>query len=127
MAWTEITRARYCRARLRYASDLTDEEWRLVEPFMPVRNRLGRPRSRSLRMIMNAILYMLSTGCQWRQIPREFGPFTTIQSYFYRWSRDSTLVQINRALTIMARENANRAPHPTAGVIDSQSVKTTEA
>ncbi len=127
MAWTEITRPRYCRAGLRYASDLTDEEWHLIEPLMPVRNRLGRPRSRSLRMIMNAILYMLSTGCQWRQIPREFGPFTTVQSYFYRWSRDSTLVRINRALIMMAREKANRAPNPTAGVIDSQSVKTTEA
>ena len=78
-------------------------------------------------MIMNAILYMLSTGCQWRQIPREVGPFTTIQSYFYRWSRDSTLVQINRALIMMAAEKTNRTPHPTAGVIDSQSVKTTEA
>jgi len=94
---------------------------------MPVRNRLGRPRSRSLRMIMNAILYMLSTGCQWRQLPREFGPFTTVQSYFCRWPRDSMLVRINRALIMMAREKANRAPNPTAGVIDSQSVKTTEA
>jgi putative transposase len=127
MAWTEITRAQYCRADLRYASDLADREWDIIEPLMPACHRLGRPRSVSLRVIMNAILYMLSSGCQWRQIPKEFAPFTTVQTYFYRWSRDGTLARINHALVTMAREKAQRTPTPTAGVIDSQSVKTTEA
>jgi transposase len=89
--------------------------------------RLGRSRSVSLRMIVEAILYVLSTGCQWRQLPREFAPFTTVQAYFYRFSRDGTLVRINQALVARARELAGCATSPTAGVIDSQSVKTTEA
>src|ERR1700757_3540590 len=127
MAWTEITRPHYCRDDLRYASDLADGEWDIIEPLMPGCHRLGRPRSVSLRVIMNAILYMLSTGCQWRQIPREFGPFTTVHTYFFRWSRDGTLARINRALVTMARKKAQRTPTPTAGVIDSQSGKTTEA
>lgn len=127
MAWTETARRRYCWDELRYASNLTDAEWALIAPFMPAAAARGRPRSVSLRVIVEAILYMLSTGCQWRQIPREFAPFTTVQAYFYRFSRDGTLVRINHALVMMARELAGRSASPTAGVIDSQSVKTTEA
>lgn len=127
MAWTEITRPRYCRDGLRYASDLTDAEWLLIIPFMPLVLWRGRPRKVNLRTIMNAIMYMSSTGCQWRQIPREFAPFTTVQGYFYRWSGDGTLERINHELVMQAREQAGRDATPTAGVIDSQSVKTTEA
>ena len=127
MTWTETARRRYCRAGLRYASNLTDAEWALIVPFMPAPARLGRPRSVSLRVIVEAILYILSTGCQWRQLPREFAPFTTVQAYFYRFSRDGTLVRINQALVAQARELAGRTASPTAGVMDSQSVKTTEA
>lgn len=127
MAWTEITRRQYRRDGLRYASNLTDDEWSLIDPFLPEPARLGRPRSVDLRVIVNAIMYMATTGCQWRQIPREFPPFTTIQGYFYRWSRDGTLERINHALVMMAREQAGRESTPSAGVIDSQSVKTTES
>ena len=127
MSWTETARRRYCRDELRYASNLTDAEWTLIAPFMPPPAPRGRPRSVSLRVIVEAILYMLSTDCQWRQIPREFAPFTTVQAYFYRFSRDGTLARINHALVMMARDLAGRSASPTAGVIDSQSVKTTEA
>jgi transposase len=127
MAWTETARRRYCRDELRYASNLTDAEWALIVSFMPAPALRGRSRSVSLRVIVEVILYMLSTGCQWRQIPREFVPFTTAQTYFYRFSRDGTLVRINQALVIMVWKLAGRAASPTAGVIDSQSVKTTEA
>ncbi len=128
MPWAETARRRYCRDELRYASNFTDAEWALIAPFMPAPAPRGRPRSVSLRVIVEAISsYMLSTGCQWRQIPREFAPFTTVQAYFYRFSRDGTLARINQALVAMARERAGRSASPTAGVIDSQPVKTTEA
>nr|WP_295744827.1 IS5 family transposase [uncultured Acidocella sp.] len=106
---------------------MTDAEWALIAPFMPAPARRGRPRSVSLRVIVEAIIYMLSTGCQWRQLPREFAPFTTVQAYFYRFSRDGTLARINQALVAMARDQAGRSASPSAGLIDSQSVKTTEA
>ncbi len=94
MAWTEIARQRYCRAGLCYASDLTDADWALIEPFMPTPSHRGRPRTVALRTIVEAIFYMLATGCQWRQIPKEFAPFTTVQGYFYRFCRDGTLDRI---------------------------------
>jgi transposase len=127
MSWTEITRRQYRRDGLRYASDLTDAEWALLEPFMPALSRIGRPRETDLRSVANAILYMASTGCQWRQLPKEFPPYSTVQGYFYEWSRDGRLASINHALVMAAREKAGRQASPTAGVIDSQSVKTTES
>lgn len=127
MPWTEITRGKYRREGLRYASDMTDAEWSLIEPFMPKVNRIGRPREADLRAVVNAILYMASTGCQWRQLPKEFPPYSTVQEYFYRWSHDRTWARINHALVMAARERAGREASPTAGVIDSQSVKTTES
>ena len=127
MPWTEITRRQYRRDGLRYASDITDAEWSLIGPFMPEANPIGRPRETNLRAVVNAILYMASTGCQWRQLPKEFPPYSTVQGYFYRWSREGTLVQINHALVMASREKAGRQASPSAGVIDSQSVKTTES
>ena len=83
--WTEITRPKYERAGRRYASDLTDAEWRLIEPFMPPVKRLGRPRETDLRDVVDAILYIARTGCQRRLLAKDFPPFTTVQGYFYDW------------------------------------------
>ena len=127
MPWTEITRPHYQRATRRYASDLTDGEWTLVSPLMPAQSRLGRPRTTALRHVVDALLYIASTGCQWRQLPRDFPPYSTVQGYFYRWAEDGTLLRINHALVMASREAAGREASPSAGVIDSQSVKTTEA
>src|SRR5882724_5709391 len=127
MSWTEITRRQYRRDGLRYASNMTDGEWTLVEPFLPAALPIGRPRVVDLRTVVNAVLYMASTGCQWRQIPKEFAPYTTVQGYFYRWSRDGTWARISHALVVASREALGREASPSAGVIDSQSVKTTES
>jgi len=140
MPWDDIARAEYARPAARYASDLTDREWELIGPFLPSERRLGRPRTTDLREVLNAILYMASTGCQWRMLPKDFPPVSTVQGYFYAW-RDARLwTTINHALVMAAREAAGREASPTAGVIpsrrmqavacqaaDSQSVKTTEA
>jgi transposase len=95
MTWTETTRRQYRRDGLRYASNLTDAEWALIAPLMPSPASVGRPRKTDLRRVTEAILYMASTGCQWRQIPREFPPYSTVQGYFYGWSRAGTFAQIN--------------------------------
>jgi transposase len=85
MPWTKITRDQYLRKGLRYASDLTDAEWRLIARRLPPRRRLGRPRTVDLRKVVEAILFILSTGCQWRALPREFPPYSTVQGCFYAW------------------------------------------
>jgi transposase len=126
MAWTETTRRHYRREALRYASDLTDAEWWLIAPLMPTTCKLGRPRKTNLRSVVEAILYMASTGCQWRAIPKDFPPYSTVQGYFYAWSHGGLLAHINHVLVMALREAVGREASPTAGVIDSQSVKTTE-
>ena len=127
MPWTETTRAQYLRNGLRYASDMTDAEWRLIARRLPSRRRLGRPRKVDLRRVVEAILFILSTGCQWRALPREFPPYSTVQGYFYAW-RDTGLWQrIVRALVRRARRKLGRKPRPTAAIIDSQSAATTQA
>ena len=125
--WTEITRPQYERSGLRYASDLTDKEWKVIAPHLPARKRHGRPRTTDLREVLNAILYMARTGCQWRMLPREFPPRSTVQCYFYAWRSDGTLRTLNHHLLMALREAAGREASPSAGVIDSQSVKTTES
>lgn len=127
MPWTEITRAQHDRRGLRYASDTTDAEWAIIEPLLPPPNRLGRPRTTDLREVVNALFYMASAGCQWRALPRDFPAFTTIQGYFYAWRDDGVWQKITHALMMATREAEGREASPTAGVIDSQSVKTTEA
>ena len=127
MVWTEITRRKYRRDGLRYASDTTEEEWAVISPLMPSESRRGRPRTTALRAVTDAIFYIAQTGCQWRLLPKEFPPYTTVQRYFYRWRDDGTWQKINHHLVMLAREAEGRDASPTAGVIDSQSVKTTEA
>jgi transposase len=122
----QITRRKYEREGQRYASDLTDAEWALIEPHMPAVKRLGRPRETKLRSVLDAILYIARTGCQWRMLPEEFPPFTTVQGYFYDWRNNGLFENINFHLLLHAREAAGREASPSAGVIDSQSVKTTE-
>jgi len=127
MPWTEITRPQYERRCRRYASDLTDVEWALIEPLMPTPNRIGRPRKTDLREVVNALLYMASSGCAWRLLPKDFPPFSTVQKYFWRWRDEGLLRTVNNELVMAAREREGREASPTAGVIDSQSVKTTES
>ncbi len=127
MPWTEITRTQYLRNGLRYASDMTDAEWQLIVRRMPPRHRLGRPRKVDLRKILEAILFILSTGCQWRALPREFPPYSTVQSYFYAWRDTGRWYRIVRALVRQARRRLGRKPKPTAAVIDSQTASTTQA
>jgi transposase len=121
MVWTEITRAKYCRDKLRYASDTTDEEWAMIAPYMPCKNRRGRPRVTEMRTLVNSIFFIARSGCQWRLLPKEFPPYKTVQRYFYRWRDDGTWQKINHHLVMMVREADGREASPTAGVIDSQS------
>jgi transposase len=127
MTWTEITRREHDRRELRYASDCTDAEWALIEPFMPRPSKVGRPRKTCMRSVWDAIQYIATTGCQWALLPKEFPPFTTVQYYFYRLRDSGLLDLINEALVEIARRLAGREAEPTAAIIDSQSVKTTES
>ena len=127
MAWTEITRPKYQRDGLRYASDTTDAEWALIEPHIPPPASRGRTRETSMREVVNAIFYIAQTGCQWRLLPKNLPPYTTVQRYFYAWRDSGVWRTINHVLLMEVREAAGRKASPTAGVIDSQSVKTTEA
>ncbi|WP_281517597.1 IS5 family transposase [Ferranicluibacter rubi] len=127
MAWTETTRRNYVRRTLRYASDVTDREWNFVVAFMPAPRRLGRPRKTDLQEIVNALLYIALTGCQWRMLPKDFPPCSTVQRYFYEWRAMGVWSRINHHLVMEARELEGNEASPTAGAIDSRSVKTTES
>jgi putative transposase len=127
MVWTETTRAKYAREDLRYASDMRDAEWSLLAPLLPGRRRVGRPREVDLRMVVNALLYILATNCQWRALPKDFPPRSTVQYYFYLWREGSIWRRINLVLVQRARRLAGRSRIPSAAVIDSQTVKTTES
>lgn len=127
MVWTEITRRDYRREGLRYASDTTDAEWAVIAVHLPASPRRGRPRRTAMRAVVDAILYLAQAGCQWRMLPREFPPYSTVQRYFYQWRNGGLWKSINHALVMSERERQGREASPSAGVIDSQSVKTTEA
>ena len=125
--WTEITRPKYQRHGGRYASDLTDREWALVEPFMPARRKIGRPRTTALRDVVDAILYIGSTGCPWAMLANDVPPLSTVQRYFHDVRSNGLLERINHHLVVAAREAEGGEADPSAGVSDSQSVKTTQS
>ena len=120
--WTLENRGRYDRSRLRYPSDLTDEEWALVGPLIPPAKRGGNKRTVDVREVVNGLMYVLSTGCQWAAIPKDLPPRSTVNHYFCRWDYDGTLDRLHHALYVGCRELAGREASPTAAIIDSQSV-----
>ena len=127
MAWDDIARQDHRRVCARYPSDMTDREWAIIAPLLPPARSGGRPRTVDLRAVVDAILFIASSGCQWRMLPKDFPPRSTVQGYFYDW-RDSRLWEtINQLLVMSARELEGREASPTAGVIDSQSVRRPKA
>jgi transposase len=124
--WTNENRARYDRSQLRYPSDLTDEEWAHVAPLIAPAKPGGNKRSIDVREVMNGIMYVLSTGCQWRAIPKDLPPKSTVHDYLVLWNCDGTLDRIHHALYVACREQAQHEASPTAAIIDSQSVKSAE-
>lgn len=125
--WTDTTRAHYARKGLALPSDMTDAEWAAIEPFFPPPSHVGRPRKWDLRRIVEAILYLLRGGLPWRMLPPGFPPVSTVRRWFYLWRDNGLWRTINHHLLLVVREACGREASPSAGVIDSQSVKTTES
>jgi len=117
---------RYDRSPLRYPSDLTDEEWALVGPMIPPAKDGGNKRRVKVREVVNGIMYILSTGCQWRAVPKDLPPRSTLFDYLDLWSLDGTLDRMHHALYVVCRKRGQRKASPTAAIIDSQSVKSAE-
>ena len=124
--WTEENRPKYNRDQLSYPSDVTDEEWAHIETHIPPAKRGGNKRRVDLREVVNGIMYVLSTGCQWRAIAKDLPPRSTLFDYLDLWIYDGTLDRIHYALYEKCREQAGREASPTACIIDSQSVKSAE-
>ncbi len=125
--WTPDTREQHDRDDLRYPSDLSDDEWRVLAPLLPPPARTGRKRSWTMRETMNAIFYVLRGGCPWRMLPEHFPPHQTAYRWFTRFRDDGTWERLDHQLVAQDRQRAGRNAGPTAAVIDTQSVKTTEA
>jgi transposase len=125
--WTPATREKYSRPALRYQSDVTDQEWLVLEPLLPKPKTRGRRWSWPLREIVNAIFYVMRSGCAWRLLPADFPPWSTVYRWFAAWRDGCVFERINHALVIVDRERVGREASPSAAIIDSQSVKTTEA
>ena len=121
--WTEDHRRAADRRGLRYPSDLSDAEWELVRPFIRPAKRGGRPRSVDVREVLNAIFYVLSTGCQWNAIPTDLPPRSTVWSYLDLWEWDGTIARIHDALYVESRESSGREASPTTAILDAQSAK----
>ena len=124
--WTVANRQRYDRSKLRYPSDVTDDEWGFVAPHIPKAKPGGNRRHVPDREIVNGLMYILSTGCQWRAIPKDLAPRSTVHGYFDLWNWDETLDRIHHALYVKCRELAECEASPTAAILDSQSVKSAE-
>jgi putative transposase len=127
MPWDDIARQQHSRKAARYPSDLTDREWALIAPLLPAARRGGRPRTTCLRAVFDAIQYVAISSCQWRMLPKNFPPVSTVRGYFYAWRNESLWPTINHLLVAGTRDLEGCEASPTAGVIDSQSVKTTES
>ena len=119
--WTTEHRRMAARQGLRYPSDLTDSEWGLIEPMIPPAKRGGRRREVNVREVLNAIFYVLSTGCQWQALPKDLPPKSTAHHYFGLWDWDGTLERVHHALYVETREREGREASPSAAIIDSQS------
>jgi len=126
MPWNEADRAKYDVIRSRYSSDMSPAEFALIAPLLPLAKRRGRKRT-DPQAILNALFYMIRCGCPWRYLPKDFPPFTTVQNRFYAWRDSGLWTQIVSVFVMEAREAEGREATPTAVVVDSQSVKTTEA
>jgi len=124
--WTKENRPLYDRSHLRYESDLTDAEWALVAPLIPPAKHGGAHRTVDVREVVNGLMYILSTSCQWRAIPKDLPPRSTLHDYLDRWDYDGMLERIHHALYVQCREQAGREASPTVAIIDSQSVKNAE-
>jgi transposase len=124
--WTDEQREAHKPRPGRYPSDVTDSEWALVEPMIPPARTGGRRRKTDMREVFNAIRYIDRTGCQWRQLPKDFPPSTTVYGFFWQWSRYGDLDRIHAVLLAKCREACDREADPTAGIIDTQVAKATE-
>jgi transposase len=124
--WTSANRGLYDRSHLRYPTDLTDAEWALVAPLIPPARRGGGKRTVDMRAVVNGLMYVLGTGCQWRALPKDLPARSTVHGYFQDWNHDGTLDRLHHALYVQCREQAGREAAPTAAIIDSQSVKSAE-
>jgi transposase len=111
--------------RKTYPTDLSDAEWKYIEPHLPAPKGFGRPRTQDLHEILNAVFYLLKSGCQWRLLPQDFPRWPTVYWYFRKWRMDGTFERINRSIRERLRVRLERDPQPSAGVVDSQSVKST--
>jgi transposase len=124
MVWTPDTRKEYARRTSGDASSVTDEEWKKLEPLMPQPNRRGRPRKTDFRTVIDAIFYLLQSGCQWDMLPKDFPPWQTVYGYFRLWIRTGFWERIHDALYRQCRELEGREASPTLAIIDAQSTKT---
>jgi putative transposase len=112
--------------RKQYTSDLTDAEWAILEPLIPAAKAGGRPRTTNMREVLNAIFYILKTGCQWANLPGDFPPYSTVFDYYTQWRRNKVWQRLNDALREAVRQAEGREATPSAAILDSQTVKTTE-